>query len=201
MPGALSAIGILMSDVVKDYSRTLLLHADKALPEQALDRELRRMRAAATADFRREGWSGALHFAPSLDLRYRGQGFEINVPYTAQALHRFHAEHHRRYGYSEPGRAVEVVTARLRAVLPAAKVNIAPEAQKTYRPTSPPDIRPVWFGNRFVRTPVVDRQTIGRRKVTGPAIITEYSATTVLHPGWRCSADARGNLLLESSQK
>ena len=53
-------------------------------------------------------------FEPSCDIRYRGQGYELNLPYTADVLKRFHAEHKRRYGYSSPERDVEIVTVRMR---------------------------------------------------------------------------------------
>jgi len=87
-PGALSAFGILVSDVVKDYSRTLLWRlADRpreavrqAVPQAKLEKEFRKLEAAAQEEFRAERWRGALQYERSLDLRYRGQGYELNVP-------------------------------------------------------------------------------------------------------------------------
>ena len=89
-PGALSAFGILVSDVVKDYSRTLLWrfsdHLTKAVrqavPRAKLQKEFRKLEAAAQKEFRAERWRGALQYERSLDLRYRGQGYELNVPGT-----------------------------------------------------------------------------------------------------------------------
>jgi N-methylhydantoinase A len=193
MPGALSAIGILMSDVVKDYSRTLLLSAHGKIPAAELDRELSRMRESATADFRKEGWVGAPRFSPSLDVRYRGQGFEISVPYDDSALEHFHAEHKRRYGYSQPDRDVEVVTVRLRASLPAAKVRLATEKVAGNRVAMP---RIVWSGSRGHRIQIFDRDSVGKRRISGPTIVTEYSATTFLPKGWSASRDAIGSLIL-----
>jgi len=87
-PGALSAFGILVSNVVKDYSRTLLWRiaddptqaAGRAAPQVRLEKEFRKLEAAAQKEFRAERWRGALHYERSLDLRYRGQGYELNLP-------------------------------------------------------------------------------------------------------------------------
>jgi N-methylhydantoinase A len=182
-----------MSDIVKDYSRTLLLASRGNVPVATLEGELHRMREGATADFRQEGWYGEPKFAPSLDVRYRGQGFEINVPYNDSALDHFHSEHKRRYGYSQPEREIEVVTVRLRAWLPAQKVSLATEdnISKAAAVT-----RTVWFGNRRHRLKLFDRAALGKRKIAGSSIITEYSATTFLPAGWSASKDAVGNLIL-----
>ncbi len=116
-PGALSAFGILVSDVVKDYSRTLLWRFSDHLPEARLLAEFRKLERAALKEFRGERWLGTPQYERSLDLRYRGQGYELNVPATKNVTARFHEEHQRRYGYHHPGREIELVTLRLRARL------------------------------------------------------------------------------------
>ena len=80
LPGALSAYGILNSDIIKDYSRTVVWKIEGALPERKLRAELAAMERKAAADFRQEGWKGDLQFEPSADLRYAGQGFELSLP-------------------------------------------------------------------------------------------------------------------------
>jgi N-methylhydantoinase A len=178
MPGALSALGILMSDVTKDHSRTLLWDAQDKLPAARLTRELRRLRAIADTEFAKEGWKGKVHRAPSLDLRYKGQGFEINVPLDGRSLARFHAEHAKRYGYSRPENAVEVVTVRLRSWIQSPPVKIKPTGR----------------GRGTSRAPVIERSEL--KAIRGPATITEYSATTYVPKGWEAAADRVGNLLL-----
>ena len=115
LPGALSAYGILNSDIIKDYSRTVVWKIEGALPERKLRAELAAMERKAEADFRQEGWKGDLQFEPSADLRYAGQGFELNLPVSSELVRQFHADHQRRYGYSHADRKVEIVTIRLRA--------------------------------------------------------------------------------------
>ena len=192
MPGALSAIGILLSDTVKDYSRSLLIPCRQKLPLPRITEELRRLRAGALADFKREGWKGQPRFAARLDLRYVGQGFEIAVPFSSDALEAFHREHTRLYGHSSRTRDVELVTLRLRAWLPAPKVNLRPEKIRRGKAEWTQTI----FGGKRTRTAVVERETVSARGVMGPAILTEYGATTLVPPGWRARRDPAGNLLM-----
>ena len=82
MPGALSAYGILASDIVKDYSRTVLLSLGSKAPIATHTQQLDVLEHRTRREFRDEGWSGKLHFERSVDLRYRGQGFELNVRFS-----------------------------------------------------------------------------------------------------------------------
>ena len=87
LPGALSAFGILVSDVVKDYSRTVLWRVADKLPcdrleKDRLEREFAALRRRAEKDFREEKWAGAIKYQLSVDVRYQGQGYELNVPFT-----------------------------------------------------------------------------------------------------------------------
>ena len=179
MPGALSALGILMSDVTKDHSRTLLWEANGKLPTSRLQAEVRRLRALANAEFAQESWTGRVNFSSSLDLRYKGQGFEINVPFDAKSLSRFHAEHKKRYGYAQAENPVEIVTVRLRSWISSLQVQIA---------------RPQSRASRSSRGNVIARS--GLKHARGPVIITEYSATTYVPKNWQATVDRVGNMLL-----
>jgi N-methylhydantoinase A len=117
LPGALSAYGILVSDVVKDYSRTLLWRLAGKLPREPLDAEFAALQRRAKTDLGKEGWEGSPHYQRSVDVRYQGQGYELKVPYTRELLESFHREHQRRYGYSYDRRDLELVTLRLRATV------------------------------------------------------------------------------------
>jgi len=197
-PGALSALGILVSDVVKDYSRTVLWRVAGKLPLPELNAEFQRLERQAATEFRRERWTGRLHLERSADLRYRGQGYELNVPAGPRLLQAFHTEHRRRYGYSTPEREVEIVTVRLRAWE-------ASTARRTLRPASTganaitqPATSPVYFGGKPVRSAILARDSmpIGRR-FRGPAVVTEYSATTVIQPRASFHLDRAGNLIID----
>jgi N-methylhydantoinase A len=209
LPGALSALGILASDVVKDYSRTVLWRVSGKLPAAQLDREFSTLRKQAAKDFHQEAWRGTVHYQRSVDLRYRGQGYELTLPFTRNLLKEFEQEHHRRYGYAHSTREVDLVTLRLRAIvksttthvgtaalvsLPRAKPR-APDQAKLGSPSTPE--APVLFDGKKLSTAIYYRDALKPGKTySGPAIVTEYSATTVVPPGKRFHLDPAANLIV-----
>ena len=210
-PGALSAFGILVSDVVRDYSRTLLwaLEANwnnQNLNMAKLNKEFLKLEARARNEFRSEKWHEAPKFERSLDLRYRGQGYELNVPVTNKMGDAFHKEHQRRYGYHHPDRAIELVTLRLRARLRTLPLqsysgNKAPAKASLKQAAKKIVARErvaVLFDAKSVSTPVFERVDLAvEEELKGPALITEYSATTVIPPGKRFWIDAAENLVIK----
>ncbi len=202
-PGALSALGILASNVVKDYSRTVLWRVTGKLPHSALSREFATLEATAEKDFRSESWLGAPQHQRSVDIRYRGQGYELNIAMTKNLLRDFEQEHKRRYGYTHPNREIELVTLRLRTTLPqltrehvAADAFVRRARASLGRP-SPLETR-VLFNSKKHKAKIYSREELQpRRKYSGPAIITEYSATTVIPPATRFRIDRANNLIME----
>ena len=210
-PGALSAFGILVSDVVKDFSRTLLWRLGTGVARtllsanDRLQKEFQKLETAASKAFKAEHWSGRIHYKRTLDLRYRGQGYELNVPAGADAVARFHEEHQRRYGYHHPAREIELVTIRLRARLrnqnqglPGADAPVrAPRKPARSARIVPAETTKVFF-EKLETTPVFERSGLPpMQKLKGPAIITEYSATTVIPPGKKFWVDSQENLIIQ----
>ncbi|HZQ67085.1 MAG TPA: hydantoinase/oxoprolinase family protein [Terriglobales bacterium] len=192
LPGALSAFGILVSDVVKDYSRTVLLRIQDKLPIAHLEKEFAVLSARAKKDLKQEEWSGAIRLQRTADVRYRGQGYELNVPYTPRLPQHFRDQHMRRYGYGYPGRELEIVTLRLRATMnsqsPIGKIDLQRRAE-------PVQTAPVYFEGKSTKAAIYDRSSLEpARKYRGPAVITEYSATTVVPKGMKFTLDRTGNL-------
>ena len=203
LPGALSAFGILASDVVKDYSRTVLWQVADKLPIERLEGEFAALRRRAETDFRGEKWKGTIHHQSSVDVRYRGQGYELNVPYTRNVLRDFRSEHQRRYGYHYPASEVELVTLRLRATIdgttPGHVGTGAPARPGRAKPGNAiPERAPVLFSGKKLAAEISSRDSllIGK-KYSGPAVVTEYSATTVIPRGVRFHRDQAGNLIIE----
>ncbi|HEV2021854.1 MAG TPA: hydantoinase/oxoprolinase family protein [Terriglobales bacterium] len=202
LPGALSALGILRSDVVKHYSRTVLWTVSGKLPQKRLEAEFAELERAARHDFARERWPGDIAFQRSADLRYRGQGYELNVPLTPRLLEDFHAQHRRRYGYSHPQREVEIVTVRLRAAIPSpAMPGLRMSPERIFADPPPRALGlgrpPVWFDGKSRSAAIYERSQLDpRRCYAGPAVVVEYSATTVIPPGMRFRLDQTGNLLI-----
>ncbi|MGA8214886.1 MAG: hydantoinase/oxoprolinase family protein [Candidatus Sulfotelmatobacter sp.] len=214
LPGALSAIGILFSDVVKDYSRTILCRVSGKLPTVKLDREFSALQKQAAKDFQQEAWPGRVHYQRTIDLRYRGQGYELNLPFTRNLLADFHQEHHRRYGYAHPSRELELVTLRLRALVKSSRSEAKTDHVGTAALVSLPRAKPrgpgraelsslstskapVLFNGKKLNTAIHSREALKPGKTySGPAIITEYSATTVVPPNTRFHLDPAANLIV-----
>jgi N-methylhydantoinase A len=204
-PGALSALGILVSNVVKDYSRTVLWRLSGDVPHQPVQRELERLRLRAEREFRAENWRGHVQYVSSADLRYRGQGYELNIPYSRWLIDAFRREHQRRYGYSYDGREVELVTIRLRATMKSPHAQIAGRTRYgSYPDRKQPtqsvlEAATVFLDAKAKRALVYNRELLSLgKKYIGPAIITEYSATTVVPPGATFQLQENGNLLIHS---
>ena len=211
LPGALSAFGILVSDVVKDYSRTVLWRSGAKHPAERLEREFTILYKRAEADFRGEAWNGSIAHKRSVDIRYRGQGYELNIPYTRNLILDFRREHERRYGYSYADRDVELVTLRLRSTIKSPQARLAAGSTTNHVGTAAPgrpgraklgsgsqNRAPVYFAGKKLATAIHARETLKiGRKYTGPAVVTEYSATTIVPPGERFWLDKQGNLLIE----
>ena len=190
-PGLLSAWGVLAAEVVRDHGRTLRAVA----PGGVLERGFRALARAAERDLRREGVRPAT-VERLLEVRYAGQAYEVSVPYRAGWERAFHRAHARLFGHADPRRPVEVVTLRARARGGGARLPTE-RPPRAGRP-APLATRPVAFAEGARRAAVHRRDDLGPgRRLRGPAVICEYSATTLVPPGWRVFVDRLGGLLLE----
>ncbi len=209
-PGAFSALGVLLSDVVKDVSQSVLLPVPDGLgaPRHGvsrsglysdLERRFVRLERMGRTELRREGFPGESARAERrLDLRYAGQSYELSVPFGAGFHRAFHREHEQAYGHAQPERRLEIVNLRVRLMVPTPKPRFAP-ALAGRRAVLPKPIqrRPVWFGRRFWPTPFYEREHLAPgATLAGPAVIVEYSATSVLPPDFLCRVDEQGTLVL-----
>jgi N-methylhydantoinase A len=205
-PGGLSALGILASDVVKDYSRTVLWRVSNKIPLADLQREFAAMQKTAKKDFAQASWQGRPRYFGSIDLRYLGQGYELNLPFTKNLLDDFQREHHRRYGYKHDDREIELVTLRLRATLESGgrgvgdryvkKAALGRSGRAKLGRVSPPEAK-VLFDSKIPKTKIYSRDELQpSQRYSGPTVVTEYGATTVIPPGKRFHLDQAGNLIV-----
>ena len=201
LPGALSALGILVSDVVKDYSRTVLWRVPGKIPTAQLDREFSILQKQAAKDFHDEAWQGKVRYQRHVDIRYRGQGYELNLPFTRNVLKEFEREHRRRYGYIHSAREVELVTLRLRASVKSTTRHVGTGAfagPSRAKVASPSVLKfSVLFDGKKLATAIYSRDELKVGNIyLGPAIVTEYSATTVVPPSKRFHLDRASNLIV-----
>ena len=197
LPGALSAVGILLADVVRDYSRTVMLPGDAIGNLAEIFADLEQL---GTAEFSAEGLAGVLQ--RTLDLRYRRQGYELNVDYDpltpAQSIAAFHRQHLQRYGFCDAERSIEIVNLRLRMV--AAGEPYSPPRHELVAGNGSAACyaeRAVFFDGVLKPTRFYRREQLAPGDtIHGPAMITEYTAATLLPPGSTANVDGFGNIVI-----
>ncbi|MSQ40671.1 MAG: hydantoinase/oxoprolinase family protein [Dehalococcoidia bacterium] len=209
-PGILSALGVAMADVVKDYSRTVLLHEREVTPER-LREVFQPMEQAGVKELREEGFSrGRSRLECNLDMRYVGQSYELTVPcpplnvrVAQAAARRFHRAHRQRYGYSDAAQPVEVVTARVKAIGLVEKPVFQPTEEGEADPQAAlVDERPVVFDGKRWSTPCYERTRLRPgHQFKGPTLVLQMDATTVVPPGWWVRVDVWGNLVVEGGEE
>lgn len=206
-PGVLSALGLLMADVQHDHVRSHLSDL-RDLTVPTVRDIVDELGAVARAELREEGFTDeTIELDPSLDMRYRGQGYELRVPVTHAMLQEpgfaairtaFDAEHLERFGHSAPDEAVEVVSYRMtgRGVVPEVRL-VEREPVGRLIEDAVVSHRPVRFADGMVDTPVYerDRLDIGHEFV-GPAIVDQSDTTVVVLPGQRARVDAWSNIFI-----
>lgn len=189
--GVLSALGLAISDLRRDYVSPFLVALSDA-KERDLEKQFEGMEETASGAF--EGSESTRR----ADLRYRGQSFELTVEAgdLTRLEERFHAAHESRYGYRMEAEAVEVVNLRLIATVPVKKPGISESSPSG---ASDPGKREADFGGEFFEVLVHDRDGMGRGSaVEGPAIVEFREATCVVGPGWGGEIDAVGTLVLKA---
>jgi N-methylhydantoinase A len=179
-PGALSAVGVLVADVIKDQSRTVMYGAKEIAK---LGKVFVEMEKEATRVLRSEGFSRSRQrHERSLAMRYRGQSFELEVRHTPGDLAAaFHQAHRERYGYAQEHSEIEIVSARVRSFGLVEKV---PQ-------------RKIESGKRRVHGNIYRREELGAgARLRTPCIVTEYSATTLIDADSKARIDDYGNILI-----
>ena len=207
-PGILSALGVAIADIVTDHSRTVMLRGAD-LDRARVDEEFQGMEGDARVQMAGEGLPADKMTARRfLDVRYVGQSFELTVEYPNRPARTeltkvigdaFYKAHLRRFGYADRNEPVEVVNLRLKMDVAMEKPQVA--RQSASRPDSSAALigeAEVVFQQGPLMSPLYQRDDLvcGNR-ISGPALVIQMDATTVVPPGWGGAVDPFGNLLLE----
>ena len=226
-PGAFSALGLLCTDVVHDYIRSELKPLTEVTPDHAED-IFAALETKARAELQAEGMNAAdAKFIRELDLRYTGQGYELRTPLDglfaarldeaalAAVRARFDQRHAQIHGHAAKERPVEVVSYRVRVRVTVPKYKPVPATPPRspraieaavkgrrriyFPPPNPPPLAGEGKGGGWVEARLYerDRLDIGST-LTGPAIVEQFDATTVIPAGWSARVDAYRNLILRS---
>ncbi len=210
-PGILSALGVAIADVVKDYSRTVMLRGGD-LDKVRLEEEFHGMEQQARAELLEEGLpADSMAARRFLDVRYVGQSFELTVDCPSLAgrgdLARsisgeFYRAHLQRFGYADRALPIEVVNLRLKLELAVEKPQLEPaasgDADAAHAVTGHAE---VVFAEGPMHTTLYDRGLLGTgNRLDGPALLLQLDTTIVVPPGWVGQVDPYGNLLLERAE-
>jgi N-methylhydantoinase A len=205
-PGVFSATGLLGADLRWMATHSPLI--DLGAPDSAsrLDEALRSLRERCLALAAAGGYRAVeLEIESVAECRYRGQSFEIpaRIPDgrvtqgTLDAVRdRFEALHEAAYGHRDPTSPVIAAVLRVSSVRANDPVTLREALDRSSKRAQ----RRAWFEGRWRSVPVVRRGDLGRRPTSGPLIVEDYDATTVVPPGWRCAREADGALLLEAGR-
>ena len=208
-PGILSALGVAIADIVKDYSRTVMIRGND-ITQARLDQGFADLEKVAVEEMAEERLPlERLVSRRFLDVRYVGQSYELTIDYPRRRrdiqraiASAFHRDHRQRFGYADSAEPVEVVNFRLKMVLPVEKPRqpspgLAGERSEVVRSG---EARVVFQEGAF-STPLYQRERLGYGNlIPGPAVVLQMDSTTVIPPGWGASVDHNGNLLVESDQ-
>jgi len=208
-PGVLSAHGLLVSDLKAEFARTSLQKADgfDAGEIARLFAELEREALAwleaegVPTDARRISWTAS--------MRYQHQGFELNVPWPGRevtdasagaAVAAFHRQHEQLYTFAQEDMPVELVTFRVdaRGYLPRPTARELPPAGPLEAARTGGQV--VFFEDGPAQVSVYARERLGAgARISGPAILTQLDATTLVLPGQMATVDRFGSLLIAES--
>lgn len=203
-PGQFSALGFIFSDARVDLERTVQMNSSAFDCERA-NSVMAEMLAVAETNLRRQGYSEALDITTSLELRYLGQNYELELPFTVATFSAdtvtsvwadFHALHESRFGFAIPGEVIEVITLKCTAVARGSPPELA--ALPAAPAAAAASERDVWFEHGAVSTPVYQRDTlVAAQTIAGPALIEEAASVTVVRPGQLLRVSSEGFMQIE----
>jgi N-methylhydantoinase A len=202
LASTLSAFGMLVAEVVKDYTQTVMLPGDTSLEEIAA--RLEPMAARGLREVQAQGIpANAIRLERLADLRYRGQSYELTVPFSQRLLADFHALHRKAYGYDRPEADIEIVNLRLRAIGQGQAPALARLPQGDADPTQALiDRRPVVLASTGVHLSRADLPLYRGEAlqsgncIAGPALVARADTTIYIGQADHAAVDAFGNLLI-----
>jgi len=191
--GVLSALGMIVAARGRQFSKTVGIAGSDINVVELSDR-FEQLAEVAQTELAQEGLSrNELQIGYSIDMRYRGQSYTLNIPWSsvAETIKKFHLAHEQRYGYALDE---ETELVNIRVQVTAEPVALAlPEFQQERRNNPAQNV----VYEKTGEATVYPRATLNSGAVImGPAVITEYAATTYVAAGWEAEVDERGNLLL-----
>ena len=202
-PGTLCALGLLVAETQRGFSRTRILPATSA-SQTAMDGVFFELEQQAQDWLREEAPNATPRLERLVDVRYVGQSFELTVPLTdhdvtvAQIADRFYAMHHQSYGYSSMA-ACEFITFRVRGRASMSRPSVGLHSETLPKRASATETRLVYFDDLSVpvKCSIYNRLSLRiGHELEGPAIVEEMDSTVVVPDRWKLSVVEHGFLSL-----
>lgn len=200
-PGLFSALGMIMTNMKYAYVRGVLKPLDD-IPNEFFAEAWKTMTQEAMSNLKPTNNSSPpkITISRSVDARYIGQGFELEVEAPAEfdrlgLQESFERKHEAVYGYRH-GARLEITALRLLLTIATAK----PSLTITYREDQKAGgrlSRNVWFNEAWCDTQIIPRSRLSSDPLEGPIIIEEYDSTIVVPPGWICNTDEHNYVIME----
>jgi N-methylhydantoinase A len=202
LASTLSAYGMLASNVIKDYVKTVMLPGNVA--HKIISDLYSPLISRGVSEIRKEGIpSSKIEIQPSLDIRYKGQSYELNIPYSENFVIDFHNAHNSTYGYSYKDKPFEIVNLRVRAIGKVAPITLPEITVKlNYDQPVPMEHRQVEFNDGSSLLPVYDYENLmPGMNLLGPAIIVSSDTTILIYQGDVMNVDKYQNLIIDIHSK
>jgi N-methylhydantoinase A/oxoprolinase/acetone carboxylase beta subunit len=194
--GVLSALGMLLADVTKDHSLTIL-KPSAAVTEEELRSRFSPLLERGVSDLLAEGFAKQdIAIECSLDMRYKGQAYEITLPFAPGYEAEFSRRHEQLYGYANPARPTEIVHLRVKAIGRTNKPTLPGVVAESHELPTPSSVRSTYLGRRAVSTPIYHRELLSAgMRGHGPALVVSGQSTTLIPPHYHFSIDGVGTLV------
>ena len=198
--GTISALGMLIADAVRDYSRTIFLRGEQLNYDVIAD-SFKPLEKMARADFKSDGFAKSrLKLLRAVTMRYEGQSFELEIPLTRNLRSDFDTAHKKRYSYADLERPVEVVNIVLRVVGTTEKPFIPESAEENYQPDA--GLTEVIFeGRKHDARSLFRAELKPGAEFSGPAVVYDIDSTALVPPGWQACIDRWRNLIIRREEK
>ncbi|MGE4248987.1 MAG: hydantoinase/oxoprolinase family protein [Parvibaculaceae bacterium] len=203
-PGQLSAYGFNLTEARVDRQRTSQAVSSRYDGDRAFA-TMRQLMDEVAAELNGQGHAAAPEFACSLEMRYHGQNYELELPVDETLLRRdagralwdqFHAAHERRFGFAIPGETVEIINFSVTGIVRTPRPAVT-ELAVADGPAMPTGMRPVRFTDGEHETPIFARDELrAGHRLAGPALVEESASVTVIGEGHQAEIDRYGNILL-----
>ncbi len=192
--GVFSALGLLLSDYRVDKVKSVIRLVEE-IDEDEIERIFAELTDEAVKEVRIE--NAEIKVIKQVDIRYKGQAYEITVPWmnnVEECVKAFHEKHEALYGFSSPDESVEIVNLRVTAIGIMSKPEVKAEKEIEHEP-KPENYREVYFSDGWMNTPIYARNKLkAGARIEGPAVIEDYDTTIVIPPNYTAFVDGYSNI-------